>query len=107
MAQHTLGRRIEEQGLAYEENGRKGPPPMMKFLQKEYPLKARVRKIGGLSAHADQTEMLHFLKQSNLEIKKIALVHGEEEQSLTFSEVLKKEGYDVSVPKLGETIRVT
>jgi metallo-beta-lactamase family protein len=107
MAQHTLGRRIEEQGLAYEESGRKGPPPMMKFLQKEYPLKARVRKIGGLSAHADQKEMLLFLKQSNLKIKKIALVHGEEEQSLTFSEVLAKEGYDVSVPKLGETIRVT
>ena len=40
MAQHTLGRRILEQGLAYEEAGRKGAPPMLKFFGKVYPLKA-------------------------------------------------------------------
>ncbi len=106
MARNTLGRRIEEQGLEYEESGRKGDPPVLRFLNKEYPLKARVVKIGGFSAHADKNEMLHFLKQSNLRIKKIVMVHGEEEQSLPFAETLKSEGYSVFVPKLGETIQV-
>ena len=57
MAQNTLGRRILEQGLAYEENGRKGEPPLVRFMNKEYPLKARVVKLGGFSAHADKNQI--------------------------------------------------
>jgi metallo-beta-lactamase family protein len=106
MAQHTLGRRILEQGLDYEAAGRKGKPPLLKFMNKEYPLKARVIQIDGFSAHADKSEMHRFLKESNLNIKKIALVHGEESQTLAFSDDLKGNGYDVVVPRLGETIQV-
>jgi metallo-beta-lactamase family protein len=106
MAQHTLGYRIETQGLAYEEAGRKSEPPVLRFLNKEYPLKAHVRKIDGLSAHADRDEMVRFLKESNLQIKKIVLVHGEEEQSLPFAQTLKQQGYDVFVPGSGDTVDV-
>ena len=106
MAQHTLGRRILEQGLDFEAAGRKGKPPLLKFMNKEYPLKARVIQIGGFSAHADKNEMHRFLKESNLNIKKIALVHGEENQTLAFADDLKSGGYDVIVPRLGETIEV-
>ncbi len=106
MAANTLGRRILEQGTAYQEGGRKGSPPLVKILNKEYPLAARVVKLGGFSAHADKEEMCHFLKSSNLNIKKIALVHGEEEQSLSFEETLKQEGYNVFVPKVGETVGI-
>jgi len=105
-AQHTLGRRIEEKGLAYKENGRIGEPPILRILNKEYPLKAEVEKIGGFSAHADKNEMLHFLKQSNLQIKKIALVHGEEEQSFPFAEHLRHKGFSVFIPKRGETFQL-
>jgi metallo-beta-lactamase family protein len=63
MAQHTLGRRILEQGLAYEESGRQGRPPLVKFMNKEYPLKARVVRLGGFSAHADKSEMIRLLKE--------------------------------------------
>ena len=106
MAQHTLGRRILEQGLAYEASGRKGEPPMLKFFNKVYPLKARVVSVGGLSAHGDQEEMLRFLTNSNLSVKRIALVHGEEDQTLAFAKHLKEKGYVVSVPRVGETLRV-
>jgi metallo-beta-lactamase family protein len=106
MAENTLGRRIEEQGLAYESSGRSGPTPMLRFFNKEYPLKAHVSKIDGFSGHADQAEMLRFLKQCNLRIKRIALVHGEERQALHFADVLHREGYAVSVPRRGETLRV-
>jgi metallo-beta-lactamase family protein len=104
MAENTLGRRILECGLAYEASGRTGPPPLLRFLNKEYPLKAHVVKMGGFSAHADRTEMLKFLKESNLSIKKIAVVHGEEEQALSFGGHLEDQGYCVAVPLPGETI---
>jgi len=105
-AQNTLGRRILELGLKYDEAGRKGAPPTVRFLNKEYPLKAHVVKLGGFSAHADKNEMLRFLKKSNLKIKKIALVHGEEDQILAFAGVLKEEGFSVVVPKRGETLEI-
>ena len=106
MAQNTLGRRIEDLGLAYAQAGRKGAAPVVKLLNKEYPLKAHVAKIGGFSAHADKDEMRRFLKQSNLRIKQIALVHGEEAQALAFAEELTSANYRVVVPRRGETVEV-
>jgi metallo-beta-lactamase family protein len=106
MAAHTLGRKIQEQAEAYEASGRSGNPPIMKILNKEYPLNAHVVKIGGFSAHADKDEMVRFLKTSNLKIKRIALVHGEEEQSLAFEKTLKDEGFSVFVPKPGDTEQI-
>jgi metallo-beta-lactamase family protein len=106
MAANTLGRRILEQGTAYEKAKRSGPVPMLRFLNKEYPLIAHVKHLGGFSAHADKGEMLRFLKQSNLNIKKIALVHGEEDQSLSFARHLKDNGYAVMVPKAGDTFHL-
>lgn len=106
MAANTLGRRLQDQGLDYEEAGRHGEAPIMKIFNKEYPLKARVKKMGGFSAHADRDEMLRFLKQSNLRIKKIAVIHGEEDQSLAFAGHLREAGFDAFVPKSGETLRI-
>jgi metallo-beta-lactamase family protein len=106
MAQNTLGRRILDQGREYEKSGRKGSPPLLKFLNKTYPLKAHVEKLGGFSAHGDKNEMLRFLKESNLKIKKIAVVHGEEDQSLAFATHLQHEGFPAVVPHPGETIRI-
>jgi len=106
MAQHTLGRRMQEMGLAYEKGGRKGEPPMIRFLNKEYPLAARVKELGGFSAHADRDELYRLVSESNLRIKKIALVHGEESQSLAFADFLKKKACPVVVPKPGETLAV-
>ena len=106
MAQHTLGRRILEKGIEYEQSGRQGAAPKVKFFNKEYPLKAHVTNIGGFSAHGDKNEMLRFIKDSNLKIKKIAVVHGEPDQSIAFAERLRSEGYPVVVPKRGETVKV-
>jgi metallo-beta-lactamase family protein len=106
MAQNTLGRRILDEGLAYEKQGRKGDPPLLRFMNKDYPLKARVVKLGGFSAHGDRDEMYRLLQKSNLKIKKIALVHGEEDQILAFEKDLKGNGFNVVVPRRGETINV-
>ncbi|MBI4772781.1 MAG: MBL fold metallo-hydrolase [Deltaproteobacteria bacterium] len=106
MARNTLGRRILELGLDYERSGRKGQPPMVTFHNKAYPLKARVIELGGFSAHGDKDELLCFLQKSNLRIKRVALVHGEEEQSLAFADILKGAGFAVTVPRLGQVIRL-
>lgn len=106
MAEHTLGRRILDKGVAYKAAGYRGEPPVQKILGKEYPMKAHIEVLDGFSAHGDQGEMLRFLKESNLSVKKIAVVHGEEEQSLVFADVLKAEGYKAFVPRRGESVRV-
>ena len=106
MAQNTLGRRILEEGRAYEKSGRSGAPPILKFYNKEYPLKAHVHKIGGFSAHGDRNDMIRFLEESKLNPKKIIVVHGEEDQSLSFAAFLNEKGYHALVPRVGETISI-
>jgi len=107
MAQHTLGRKIVDFSQEYEDAGRKGEAPQIKILGKTYPLLARVEKMNGFSAHADQNEMTRFLKESSLNIKKIAVVHGEEEQSLDFAKHLNENGFDAIVPNPGEELKIT
>ena len=106
MAEHTLGRRILEMGARYAESGRKGEAPVVKILNKEYPLKARVEQLTGFSAHADKIEMLRFLKNANLNIKKIATVHGEARQRRAFTEFLGDQGFSVIAPRVGETVDI-
>jgi metallo-beta-lactamase family protein len=106
MGQNTFGRRLQEKGEKYAADGRRGEPPMVRFYNKDYPLRARVVTLGGFSAHGDRNEMTRVLKESNLSIKKIALVHGEEEQTLGFADFLRGEGFDVVVPFHGQSVFV-
>ncbi|MGW8192932.1 MAG: MBL fold metallo-hydrolase RNA specificity domain-containing protein [Desulforhopalus sp.] len=106
MGQNTFGRQLQEKGEAYNANGRQGNPPTVRFYNKEYPLKARVITLGGFSAHGDRDEMTRVVKDSNLRIRKIALVHGEEEQILGFADHLRGQGFDIVVPHHGQSVMV-
>ena len=106
MAQNTLGRKILERGITYRDSGRAGEAPNVRFMGKEYPLKANVEKMDGFSAHADKDEMLRFLKESGMKIKKIALVHGEADQMNAFGQTLKEAGYNVFIPRFGEALQI-
>lgn len=106
MAANTMGRRLLDLGQKYEQSGRKGKVPVIRFYNADYQLKAHVIKLGGFSGHGDKNEMTRFLKDSKLNIKKIAVVHGEEEQSLSFAEYLRENGYNAFVPTLGESVTV-
>ena len=106
MGQNTFGRHLQEIGEKYNAEGRIGPAPLVRFYNKDYPLKARVVTLGGFSAHGDRRELMRVLQDSNLKVKKVALVHGEEEQALAFAEHLRGEGYNVVVPLHGQIIAV-
>lgn len=106
MGQNTFGRQLQEKGEKYAAAGRQGEPPTVRFYNKDYPLKARVTTLGGFSAHGDRDEMTRVLTDSNLAIKKVALVHGEEEQSLGFADHLSKKGFKVVVPFQGQSVFV-
>jgi len=106
MGVNTFGKQLQEKGEKYAADGRQGQPPMVKFYNKEYPLKAHVITLGGFSAHGDRDEMSRILLDSNLNVKKIALVHGEEDQTTGFSNHLQAKGFEVVVPYHGQSISV-
>jgi len=106
MAEHTLGRRIQELGTSAAENKDAQSPPEVKILGKSYPLAARVESIGGFSAHGDKHELDKLVTRSNLNIGKIAIVHGEAAQSSAFARHLEQKGYDVFIPAFGDRIAV-
>ncbi len=104
MGQNTLGRRIQDLAAAHEAEGYKGAAPIVRFYNKDYPLKAKVVTLGGFSGHGDKNECLRFLTESKIKVKKIAIVHGEEEQSLSFAEFLQEHGFNTVVPYKGQSI---
>ena len=81
-AQHTLARRIMD-GME-----------RVNILGEEYPVKSKVKTMDYFSAHADQKELLDYLKLNDKNrLKNIFLVHGEEEQALPFREKLLQKGF--------------
>jgi metallo-beta-lactamase family protein len=106
MAENTLGRRIQDLGAQSLDSRENGEVPEIKILGKTYPLHAKVEKIGGFSAHADKHELEKIISKSNLRIKKIGIVHGEESQSAAFAKHLKQKGYETIIPKPGDKISV-
>lgn len=67
----------------------------------------RVVSSDSFSAHADQKELLTWIKSSPQKPKKIFLVHGEPTTAFEFSEVLQKEmGNEVSIPHRDQFIQL-
>lgn len=106
MGKNTFGRLLQDKGEAYEAQGRQGEVPVVRFYNKEYPLKARVLTLGGFSAHGDKEELTRVVQESNLNIDKMAIVHGEEEQAAGFASHLREIGHDVVIPACGQSVVV-
>lgn len=68
-----------------------------------FDVNAEITSIRALSAHADYAEMIKYLSsQSASQVRKIFLVHGEDDAKTSFREMLLAEGYkDVVIPKKG------
>lgn len=68
-------------------------------------VKARVSQMGGLSAHADQAALLHWLSLIGKKAEQLILVHGElDAQSIFSSKIEEVFGKKSIIPQLGEII---
>lgn len=79
----------------------------IKFYGKYYPVKARVDILEGLSAHADQTELLDWLSEIKNAPEQLFLIHGEP-QSLDMLRVKLKDTlhWDARIPELFEIVEI-
>lgn len=95
-AEHTLARRIMD-----------GAKEVNIFGEK-YVINCRVKKMDYFSGHADQGELIDYLRLNPKEkLKNIFLVHGEEEQSFALREKLVQIGYkNVHFPVSGEKFEI-
>ncbi|MBU4566793.1 MAG: MBL fold metallo-hydrolase [Desulfarculus sp.] len=58
--------------------------PKVKIFREDVVVRAKVHTINGFSAHADQNELLAWMAPLMHRGVKVNLIHGEEEQSVTF-----------------------
>ena len=77
---HTVGRKIAER------------QPYVKFFDEEYPLRANVEVLSGLSAHADAQDFRWWFGKMHAtsSIGQAFIVHGEEEQARAQAQVLEE-----------------
>lgn len=81
-AEHTLARKIMD-GME-----------KVNILGEEHSVKCKIKTMDYFSAHADQNELLDYLKLNpQKRLKNIFLVHGEEEQALPLKEKIIQKGY--------------
>jgi metallo-beta-lactamase family protein len=96
-AENTLGRKILE------------GQPIVPIFGDDYTVKARVMKIDGYSAHADDLGLLHWLKaaRERSHLQKLFVVHGEDESSQAFANTARQQGVpEVYVPERGQVFEV-
>ncbi|MEY2409758.1 MAG: metallo-beta-lactamase family protein, partial [Verrucomicrobiota bacterium] len=95
-AEHTLGFQI-----------RNGRNPVNIFGQPTA-VRAQVAAIDAFSGHADKAELQRYVERLTGNIKKISVIHGEEDQSLAFAQTLGKikPSAEVIVPVYQQTLAI-
>ena len=63
----------------------------VKLFRENIPVRCRVKAIGGYSAHADQRQLLNWLKPMRHNLKKVFIVQGEEDQALALAQKVQDE----------------
>ncbi|MBE0538494.1 MAG: MBL fold metallo-hydrolase [Ignavibacterium sp.] len=95
-AEHTLARRIMDGN------------EKVNIFGEEHEVRAKIKIMDYFSGHADQKELLDYLRLNDQnKLKNIFLVHGEEDMALPFREKLLQKGYsNVQYPASGEIINI-
>jgi metallo-beta-lactamase family protein len=79
----------------------------IRFFGKYYPVKATIKSLESLSAHADQADLLNWIDSIKNIPEQVFLVHGEPTVLDAFRVKIEKTcQWHVNVPKLNETITV-
>lgn len=89
----TMGRRLLEK------------PDEIRIFGEKHPVRARIDRISGFSAHADQNELLQWISSIKEPPRRVFITHGEESQAVAFQEFLSgKTGWDCMVPEYEQEI---
>ena len=73
----------------------------IKLYGKQYSVKAKTVNIEGLSAHADQSELINWLSQIKNKPEHIFIVHGEKEGAEGLKNKIKEVyGWESEIPQL-------
>jgi len=91
MAANTLGKKIVDK------------MPFVRIFGVEYELNAEVAVINAFSGHADKNDLSDFVQEC-LPLKRIFLVHGDEDQSQGLYGVLYQKGLNAYIPSKDEEI---
>jgi len=67
----------------------------------------QVRSISGFSAHADEPELLGWLRNFSVAPKLTFIVHGDPEAQAAFEPKVKALGFATKVPQWRETVELT
>ncbi len=79
----------------------------IKFFGKYYPVKAKIKHIESLSAHADQKELLNWLNSIKNIPEKVYLIHGEPSALEIFKNKIQDTyNWKVSIPKLSQIEKI-
>jgi metallo-beta-lactamase family protein len=90
-AQDTLGRKLVEKW------------PEVRIFGEPMRVRAEVASLDELSGHADQGELLEWIKPMAPTLRRVFLVHGEPQQSQTLAKLLHTQyGLDVVCPAPGQ-----
>ena len=94
-AEGTLGRKII--------TGEK----VLDIMEEMIDVKAEIHYLDGFSSHADQDELLWWIKGLNKKPKKVFIVHGEKDESESLAECLSNElGFETCIPAIGQTFLI-
>ncbi len=92
-AEGTLGREILDGA------------PEVRVLGETRAVRADVRRIHGLSGHADRRQLLYWLEHFRVPPGRLFLTHGEESAALALAETIRDRfGWEATVPRYRETI---
>lgn len=79
----------------------------VRILGQKYPVRAKIVRAHGFSAHADRKEILTWLSSLKQPPRKIFAVHGEKEAAAALKTYLhEKTGWDVVVPQFQDIVEV-
>jgi metallo-beta-lactamase family protein len=95
-AEDTLGRKLIEKW------------PEVRIFGEPKRVRAEISSLDELSGHADQHELLEWIKPMASVLRKVFLVHGEPQQAQTLAKLLGSQyGLEVTVPKPGEQFELS
>ncbi|HEU5283671.1 MAG TPA: MBL fold metallo-hydrolase [Burkholderiales bacterium] len=93
--QGTLGRRLVDGASS------------VRIFGDEVPVRASLHTIGGLSAHADQAGLLHWLRAFQSPPRRTFLVHGEAQAAEDFAAAIERKlGWRCELPAAGATMEL-